>query len=307
MNTTHVSSGSEALFYHSSGKAPLAGVLAGLLAGISAGCIAAFLYAYAALYNPIIYINFLLVIGFGMAVGRVTSQTMAAFKVRNATTTSLTAIAAMCVAYYLAWCVWIHALLERSDIESGGLMSLLTSPVAVGEIIVRISEVGAWTLGRSSQPVHGIVLWLAWLVEAVMIFGFTYASTRSKLGTPFCEPCGRWCVIHPLTRTFSSDVEEQLTTQAVAHNFTSLKPLPVGTGVKWYELQLHLCPGCRQTNTLSILRVTMHYANKGKQREEVPVLSQLLVRPEEVPTLLESCLTDHTHEVAQPLSPPRMQ
>lgn len=157
------------------------------------------IYAYCIWYIPFFYINFLITIGFGFAVG----ITMLYFvirlgKVRNRKIASILGAFGGLVALYFHWSVWADLVINAgesygnsrigvtvSNVEFLQVFTLAKNPGLLFELIGEINSNGTW--GFKSIPVSGIFLAIIWIIEAIMVIGFSLLLARNASTVPFCE------------------------------------------------------------------------------------------------------------------------
>jgi len=168
--------------------------------------IIAFLYAYAIWYCPFVYINFIITVVFGGAMGGVLGIIVDKAKVRNFIVGAFFAITSSLLAYYIHWVVWVDLAInagqiigdERiasvaiSNVSANQLYFLFTHPAATREIIKEINTVGVWGLGGSSDLANGGLLSFIWLLEAIIIFYLAFKFGTEKIRQPFSEKTNTW-------------------------------------------------------------------------------------------------------------------
>ena len=84
---------------------------------------------------------------------------------------------------------------------------------------------------------------------------------------PFCEPCQMWCDEEKDVVSIRAAGSDELKRQFEAKDFQYLKavgPKQVDD-VEWCRLDLHRCPGCGRTNTLSVKREKLQIDRNGKR------------------------------------------
>src|SRR4051794_22838506 len=127
--------------YKHSGRFTPVGLVLGIIAGVATSVVAAIIYAYGDLYIPLIYLNVLLCVVFGAAVGVVSAMAMRFGKVRNIPVALLIVTLVTAVAYYLCWVVWISAVIDRyGQGRDFSWIWLAIHPQAVWAIATRINE-----------------------------------------------------------------------------------------------------------------------------------------------------------------------
>lgn len=274
------------LYYEHSGRFSLGGALLGLIVGVIVAAPLALIYAYLTLYNPFIYINFLASIGFGILIGGVAGGVASWRKTRNEVVTVLVGLLAGLAAYYLAWADWIFALFRRGGetLPWWAWLGLLYPPL-LWEQIAKVNEVGAWRL-RSWTPT-GIALWVFWGMEAATVLGCSVAAAHAVQDEPFCEGCNVWTnATEDVVRVAAADPEE-MKQRMEAKDIGYLEKLgavaPDAAG--WFRLDLHTCPNCTQTNTLTVKSVTVKVEKDKRSEETKDLLDKLLLGAHEVDAL----------------------
>jgi hypothetical protein len=274
---------SEGLYYKHSGKFPLSALLAGLLVGVAVGLPGAYAYSYAIIYVPIVYLSFLLSMGFGLLVGLATAGGLRMRKARN---TALSAVLSLLVGLgclYFSWGVWVYANLRQAGIKDIGLLGLVLRPDSLWRLILEMNKTGVWTI-RGATPT-GITLWVVWGVEAAVILGCVLLAAVAIIQSdPFCENCEKWCEKKEgVGRANSGDVNE-LKQRMESKDFGYLEKLGTA-GVEepaWFRVDLHSCPSCQATNTLTVKSITVSVDKRGKRSEKsTDVVDKLLISASE--------------------------
>lgn len=158
------------------------------------------IYSYAIWYIPIIYVNVLLAIGFGFAIGFVISFLVVNMgKVRSVSKALMFGILGALVAYYFHWVVWGDLLYNASggndyftfsNINISEVIGLAFRPGAIFELVGAVNEMGTWGFGDS--PVSGTMLTVVWVIEFLIIMVVATFVSIGFAGTPFCEVENQW-------------------------------------------------------------------------------------------------------------------
>ncbi len=171
--------------YQPSGKLSLGGLFWGLLFGGLAAVVLGLLYAYLCHYNPFIYVTVIGALATGLGVGFFTWKGVKLGKLRAPWMGGLLAMITAAVALYVNWFMWVHLRL------SGTKDVWPVEPDVLWRIIGIINEAGAWSI-RGNTPT-GALLWLVWLIEALIIVGAAALTVSFNIrNTPFCEDCNAW-------------------------------------------------------------------------------------------------------------------
>ncbi len=280
-------------FYKHSGAVTLHGAgLAGAV-GIVAAIVLGSIYAYADLYIPIIYLNLLLSAGFGAGVGAIAALVMRWGKVRNVPV-ALAIVGVLTVAaYFVSWVVWICAVLDRFSDQPRPFsqVDLALHPGMLLRTILAINEIGTWSMGHSysstssgKENVSGVMLWLAWAGEAVLIFGASLKVTQWLVSDlPFCERCQAWCTPALDVARFGPAARPEMLRRMVAHDFDWLYSLGRPQAGRWVSISHQACLTCGELHTLTVKDASRTVDKKGREKKaEKVVANKLLVTAAEV-------------------------
>ncbi|HYE21056.1 MAG TPA: hypothetical protein VEA69_21595 [Tepidisphaeraceae bacterium] len=296
------------LYYEHSGQTPVLSIVLTWAVGMVVGAGLAAAYAYVMAYIPGMKLAALATVGFGAAVGALVTLVGRAGKVRS--TPILMALVGVCtlVAYYAAWVFWLKAVIERGS--SGGLVTvweIASEPVDMVRTIQAINEVGTWKMGKSDrEAVRGTFLTILWGVEFLTIFGSSFgAAAALSKARVFCEKCRRWSGTPVGVRTAAAGDADVLRRSLEAHDWTYAATLPPPSGPESWEFQVYTCPGCRQTNALTVRETKQTLNKKGAVVATTSrvILDKLLVSEAEVNFLRAGPVSPAAQSVAPPAVP----
>jgi hypothetical protein len=263
-------------YYRHSGKFSPAGLFWMPLYGMIAAVFFGFIYAYVIhyiLYIPLIrWFGFFMPVFFGVIVGALTGQGGKVGRVRNTAVAFASGLLAGLLAVYAGWVFWIFSLTDPH------LLPL--NPLQLLGGLLAVSEKGTWGYGGLAPT--GIVLWIFWLIEALLIAGGSAFMARLFLqGVPFCELCGRWVAtevkvgpLAPLADPAAAKAELE------GGRFTVLTGLRK-TGAEAAEftaLKLMQCEGCRQFHLLTVKKGGTMKDKDGKEtKTESALLENFII------------------------------
>jgi hypothetical protein len=145
---------------------------------------------------PIIYLNMLITVGLGLAVGYSVSFIVIKLgRVRNGSLAIIYALAASLIVIWFQWAIWIVALFEDVEMTFSNVSSLLMSPTVMFEIMADINEEGTFSIGRrgsDSGMVNGTMLTLIWIAEALIIIVASVIKPINQAKQPYCEKHNKW-------------------------------------------------------------------------------------------------------------------
>lgn len=161
-------------------------------------------YAYAIWYIPLIYILFLLTLGFGFGTGYLLNLTVIrAGKVRNTLLALLFGFLGGLFALYFHWAVWLDLVLNAgesygtdsigitvSNVQFIQVFSLAFNPEFLFSLMGEVNQVGTWGIGGGT--VSGTILALIWAIEALVIVGLATYLPYVAAQNPFSETSNSW-------------------------------------------------------------------------------------------------------------------
>jgi len=258
-------------YYKHSGAVPLTGLVTMALYGAAGALICSVIYGYADYYIPWIYLNLLLLVGFGGVVGWCVGLGGKRGQVRNPLVMAGFGLLAGGLAEYAQWVAWVFASSKQE------LIAL--TPAQLWAVIQYVDQNGAWSVFDSTPT--GWELYIYWGLEAFVIAGMSALVAGLYLSTAaYCENCSRWAdekqSIKPLEPVADPKSLKSRLEQGDLSGLKTLKKLPVEAAA-FTELNLKKCSACAQSNFLSLDAVTISVDKKGKKNRHTRKLLQNLV------------------------------
>jgi hypothetical protein len=282
--------------YRHSGRCGLWGVPAASVAGVAAALVLGVVYAYGTNWIPFIYLNFLLTLGFGFAVGAAVVWGAKAGKIRNMPVATMVGGTVGVLAVYFAW---VFDPMARVDVIGRPMwdVQFLWAYMKFGYAN------GFWAMGHNGDPVKGLMLASVWAGEATMIIGAAALTVRGLLGTqPFCEETNQWTTtaknVARLSLVGDENVEAKLQRLLEGDVDALGEFYRAGEGdPAVLQLDLATCRDCPTCNYLTIRSVRSVVNKKGEvSKQEQELLVNLQVAPEDVAKI-------HAAGVDRPVEP----
>lgn len=232
--------------YKPSGKfSPLA-LLYYVGAGLLLFPVFAFLYAYAIWYCPFVYVNFIITLVFGAAMGGTLGYIVEKAKVRNPYIAVFFAVASAAFAYYVHWVVWVDLALNAgqvigddrigsiaiSNVAIDQLVFLFMNPYETRNFIREINQVGVWGLAGASDTANGGLLSFFWLLEAAIIFWLAHKLGTEKSKKPFSEKTHAWLPSRGLATLEFTKEPVKLFQSLLKGNMSVLEPMKKSNGLE---------------------------------------------------------------------------
>jgi hypothetical protein len=271
-------------YYSESGKVTGVGLAAGVCGGLAAAVALAFAYSYLNFYSPLLILNIASAAGYAAALGACVALLLRWGKTRNSAVGMFVATVVTLASYYLSWAVWLSVVPGGNTGDPS--WTLAADPLGLWEVLRAVNERGVWAIGghgRSGnrEAVSGLPLWACWGGEALVVLaGSTWTAWKVLTARPFCESCLTWCAEEPGVALIRAAESDELKRRFEAKDFLYMKTVgPRAEGdYEWCRLDLHRCPGCGRTNTLSVQMDKVETDRKGKQTvTSKAVLSGLLL------------------------------
>ncbi len=277
------------LYYKHSGRLDAGRFAFALAGGMTCAIAGATAFAYIEVYMPIIYGTFLLILGFGCALGWMNARLMKWARVRNLQVVGTSGFLIGFAALYWAWIIWFYAYIQRFVPPAGNPLAVVTPlklllhPVGMWMFLKLFYTVGPWTVFKDLHPT-GIFLAFLWLLEAGVILGCAAAIPVRKIREiPFCENCRTWGQTRQILRTKVAPNAE-IRQNMEQKKFEYLQTLgPPDDPDHWTHFSLQGCSACDTTQTLTVDRFQITYDPKTKKPKtsSKSILRHLRLTPEE--------------------------
>ncbi len=269
-------------FYRHSGRCGMWGVPVAAGVGVVTALVLGAVYAYGTNWIPFIYLNALLTVGFGLAVGAAVAWGARAGKIRSMPIAVMVGGVVGVLAIYFAWVFDPMARVEIVDQPIWDLQTLWAY-MKLGY------DEGFWSIGQHGGEVKGVFLAGVWAVEAVIIIGVAALTVRGLLGTrPFCETCNRWTTVEKgvalLSLTGDEGVDAKLN-RLMEGDLGALSEFYQGAESEPAVLRLDLatCADCPTCNYVTATLVRLVEKKKGEvSKQEQALLQNLELAPEDV-------------------------
>lgn len=237
----------------------------------------AWLYELLLHHIPFIYVNFLLVLGFGGLLGVAGSGIVKRGEVRNPWLAYgvgfAIAFAGLAASYAWGLLRWVDLVVEANP----GMSRLAVMLEGAGQWVDARVEAG-WRL--KSSTLNGAAVWAIWSVEAISMLGVALFVVREQAHLPYCEHCQRWM------STQGGAITGQDASAALplleSGDLSGLITLPAGDGSgdpPQLALLRAYCPSCTNHEWLSVSEVKYTRGSKNELQEHKKVLASNVLLP----------------------------
>lgn len=274
-----------------------------VLLGVVLAVAAAYVYHLLLEHIPLIYINFLATLFFGIGIGMV-----GAWIVRTSHTRSrmiaigmgiLLALSALAGKYYFQHQTFCNQVFETEKPEimreldgglaDGGQLSHEERERVLDEIRrefhrdfsildhLKLRADQGWNIGRGGgAPVAGVFVYLVWLVEAGMLLFYSVKGSAAAAGEPYSEKLNTWASEEETVMSLPITSNEMVTQIQAATSVDDLLSLPVpktDESDKFAIYRVNSIEGQELEDAyLSVDQLVLSVNSKGEQETEVTSL-----------------------------------
>lgn len=259
------------LFYEPSGRINPVGLTAAYISGLLVASLLAYLYTLIVLFMPLIYVNFLVTVGFGIALGILVRLLTKLTQNRSLKHQLLLAIILGLFANYFQWVGFVvyAAMGAMPSIGDYYLnLGLITDPSTFFGIINDINKVGMWEV--FGMTFNGVTLAIIWLIEFGIIVAFPVIGVYSSKPIPYSEDLQTWYPKYELDTDFEAIISPDRFVDRLRENaLTALQELEPGKAWKYSKVHVHYLPEATH-QYLSVEKV--YIEERGKGSKEVGVI-----------------------------------
>jgi hypothetical protein len=271
--------------YAHSGTVPIGGALAAIVAGGVVATIAGVIYAYAFYWIPIVYLNFLITLGFGGVIGGTVAIAAKFGKIRNNWVVAGIALLMTVWGLYVYWGSYLLALAGFGNV---GLSAF--DPLVIMGFAGALFEEGSWGIGKG-EPITGWFLVLFWIAEIGTVLVVSLMASMMHAGLPFCESCQEWAEESKAVAKLAADGNEPTWQQVLGGDLPALAEFSPADGLApaFVQLDLARCPRCEASRFLTINKVQMTVDKNGEPTAKMDALiTNAMITPEQY-AVVETC------------------
>lgn len=232
--------------YQPSEQLPVRALVGAAVATLLLGLVVAPLYALAIVHLDVPSIKILLAPLFGAITGAVLRWVLLSGGVESRGPGLALVLAGAVVVYWLHWVFWCFASAEDAGLDASP-EDWLPLP-ALWEALV-----DGYERAHLESPFTGLARVVAWVGEMGCFFGMTVrAGADREAHRVRCHPCRRWCEERPEIIDFDPEKKDELAAKANAQQWSALVLPSAPPGMDHFEVIFHRCPGCEETQALSL-------------------------------------------------------
>jgi hypothetical protein len=219
---------------------------------------------------PIVYFNFFITIGYGLAVGVLGSLMVKVTYNRNRKSRLVYIIVMSFLANYFQWTVYIlYAYLGKmpDPMEYINNLYWIIQPINIIDLGIEINKFGLWTLG--SIPFKGFGLTFIWIIESLIIFLLSFLVIYRKEAYPYSEQLNKWYPKYTLSKDFKFIANKAVIKKALqADALETLQNIGNGMGTRHTKIHLFYLENTRE-QYLTIENISYEQGGRGKKHSEI--------------------------------------
>jgi hypothetical protein len=280
--------------YRHSGRIDAMTIPVGLVGGLVISVAMAWVYQLAVDWIPLIYVSVLCTLGFGFGFGFAMTFLLQKLNCRNRFVAGLLTLilagVGLAASFGFAYLRTVGELAKENKMttqevrEQYGFQRYITKRVEAG-----------WNIGShgrtNGSAMSGIMVWLIWLIEALIVIVGAVVVTVGALTDPFCEECHDWLAKRVVG--FRNSVPLEKLNAAVSEG-TLAEVLAVEGGDAAtpgvMEYSVYSCEGCSQKHYLSLTHKYSVTNSKGQQEAKSDTILQHAETDQSTLSRLESAL-----------------
>ena len=241
-------------------------LLIGLLIGTISAVLISIIYAYINVYNPIVYLTFLVFGGYLTAIGMIQKLVIRIAKCRNSKSASIFGFIFGIFSVYASWCTFLFVSFSKEEIPVEFLY-FFKEPAYVLEIINNLSKDGYYSM--FGIDIKGGFLWFIWIIESAAILLVSVTSGNSIMHEEmFCEGCNRWAEEVDLDINNNLSYKDKIKIEnSIKNDINQLLSIPFTKSSPFIRLNLHHCTKCQNFSTLDVDLITLTTDKEGKIEE----------------------------------------
>ena len=279
-------------FYEPSNGINLKRAIPYYILGIITILLLSYLYNTIIVLMPIIYLNFLLTIGFGIAIGYVVRMFLRLAHIRGNRIARIFLISFILFALFFSWSAFLSwALLNRppSLFEYLNHIPFYLNPFNSAPLIRAINLEGPWSIGE--MTIKGFPLTVIWIFEVLLITLGMMFVTKKRVLTPYSELMEKWYPKFVLQQDFEAIHSAVNLKRALQEDvLKTIRNLENGNGFQNTKIHVHYIKG-EAKQYISFIRFTVEDRGRGKTNK-VHIINLLEIDSQTA----DAILAEHSHK-----------
>lgn len=275
-------------FYKASGEYSSNGTFFTVFANLLFAIIGGYIYAVIIYYNPFVYANFLLSIGFGLSIGMLNRFSVRIAHNRNKKSQLILAGIGGFMALYVHWAIYFLIVDMGSAPSFGSVFTKIwwfINPANFFHSLYVINSYGLWSI--FGITFKGFFLLMVWLMEAFIILFLSVSAVYKAVVFPYSEKLRMWYPKFTLDIDFQSIASaKKITEELKADSLLTIKEFKKGTANRYSKVHIYYLKE-ELNQYLSIENFFLENQGRGKKNGTI-MISNLKINNESARTILET-------------------
>ncbi len=254
-----------ARFYEPSDGVHTVRLFIALLLAFIATVLLGYVYNLIIYFMPLIYVNFLVVIGYGIGLGFLTRILIRFSHCRSRKSQIILSVAVAVMAFYVAWAAYFITMVNEGIPGFGMYLRSLTwtlLPQDLFPFIGELNRVGSWQVG--GVPFNGILLTLVWLFELAILIALPILQVYRMSPSPYSENQQVWYPKYSLNEDFGNMASpHQFMKRLEEDPAAAVEELGIGDAWRCTKVHLYYLPE-EQQQYLSVDKHLVEGRGQGK-------------------------------------------
>lgn len=275
------------LFYQESGQInPIRQSLSYAIC-IGLALILGYIYSVAIIFIPIVYLNFLITLGFGLTLGLICRAIVRFSHNRSKKSQIVQAVVIGFLANYFQWTAYI-LYAYNGEIPTLGLyfanLHWIMIPENFFTAVAEINKVGTWSI--FGIPFNGFALTAIWIIEFLIIIGGPIVAIVKTKIYPYSELLENWYHKYTLYNDFESiSMVNKLTKELASDPVKSIESLGKGSGLRHTKVHLYFMKD-EDKQYLTFENIFIEGQGKGKKDSSI-VINNFKINKADAELILE--------------------
>jgi hypothetical protein len=249
---------SKSFQYTPSGEYSFPGIIFACLAAVAVSVLTSILYNIIVAINPFIYFSFIMMTGGFLRKG----------KCRNRKTAAVVGVIVGAIVYFIAF------------------KMLYLNSAAVNEKLNQGWEIGIFYSKIHLLQVDGVLVYLVWGLEALIIVAASGLLAYETVGEPFCENCICPTVEKELGELGCVDRDKLVEALEQEDNSKVVELIVENNGDKVVSVDTYSCPKCEKCNYANIsLNWLEHNGKDDPEKKNEKIIKYMYITREQLDSL----------------------
>ncbi len=271
-------------YYAPNPETPIFNKLLCILMGIVIVFFLAFAHGVITFWNPIVYLGFIVTIGFGLVFGILYRVISKIAKVRDSKFILYSGLGVLLLGMYFSWGAYLLMLAEE-PMEYFPTLGMLLSPDWMFRTIGDLYTYGSWGFSNNST-VNGPILGGIWLGEILIVLYMGFKVLYNYQVDPFSERFNKWFIKYRLDNEYQSLADPHVFFEKEGATITDkIGNLGRGNATRYGRISIFYLENAGEAY---LLYENVGRDSKGKKESATTVIDYLIIPKAEAAQLLKS-------------------